>query len=156
MSPPSVPLNFIGPPRYRKSTGPQTPQVAYCKIIIMDSLMYSCGFIGPPVASRGALGAAGVERNVRQARPGGNEKTAYCAPHVGRCRLRWTAEGYFMRIFFYGLAFETPRVTVHLWSPWRSSALENRLFEMILQGLRGTPEQAPDEVQFHITEPKSW
>jgi hypothetical protein len=61
-----------------------------------------------------------------------------------------------MRIFFYGLAFETPRVTVHLWSPWRSSALENRLFEMILQGLRGTPEQAPDEVQFHITDPKSW
>ena len=67
-----------------------------------------------------------------------------------------TAEEYFMHIFFYGLAFETPRVTVHLWSPWRSSALENRLFEMILQGLRGTPEQAPDELQFHITDPKSW
>jgi hypothetical protein len=61
-----------------------------------------------------------------------------------------------MRIDFYGLAFETPQVTVHLWSPWRASALENRLFEVIVQGLRGTPEQAADELQLHISDAKSW
>ncbi len=34
----------------------------------------------------------------------------------------------FMRIDFYGLVFETPRVTFYLWSPWRAAALEHRLF----------------------------
>lgn len=61
-----------------------------------------------------------------------------------------------MRIEFYGLAFETPRVTVHLYSPWRSSALENRLFEAIVQGVRGNVDQLPDELQFHLGDTKSW
>ena len=36
-----------------------------------------------------------------------------------------------MRVEFYGLVFETPRVTFYLWSPWRAAALEHRLFEAI-------------------------
>jgi len=61
-----------------------------------------------------------------------------------------------MRIDLYGLAFETPKATVYLWSPWRASALEHRLFEMVQQlpGLR--PEKDADEVRIHITDPKSW
>src|SRR5262249_37515427 len=31
-----------------------------------------------------------------------------------------------MRIDFYGMVFQTPRVTFHLWSPWRATALEHR------------------------------
>ena len=34
-----------------------------------------------------------------------------------------------MRVDFYGLAFETPRVTFYLRSPWRAAALEHKLFE---------------------------
>jgi hypothetical protein len=61
-----------------------------------------------------------------------------------------------MRIDIYGLAFETPRVSVHLWSPWRCSALENRVFEAVAQAVRGTPERGPDELQMTIREPKAW
>jgi hypothetical protein len=61
-----------------------------------------------------------------------------------------------MRIDLYGLAFETPKVTVHLWSPWRSTALEHRLFETISASLRSPPEKSDDELQSHITDPKTW
>jgi hypothetical protein len=61
-----------------------------------------------------------------------------------------------MRIDFHGLAFETPSITVYLWSPWRSSALEHRLFEAV----RGVPglelEQGPDERRIQLTDAKSW
>lgn len=33
-----------------------------------------------------------------------------------------------MKIEFYGLGFEAPRVSFHLWSPWRCTDLEHRLF----------------------------
>ena len=45
-----------------------------------------------------------------------------------------------MRADFYGLAFETPRVTVFLRSPWRSSYLEHRLFD----AARGLPRVEPE------------
>ncbi len=61
-----------------------------------------------------------------------------------------------MRIDLYGLAFETPKVTVHLWSPWRSTALEHRLFEAVTNGLRTPAEKLPDEQQAHISDPKTW
>jgi hypothetical protein len=61
-----------------------------------------------------------------------------------------------MRFDLYGLAFEAPRVTFYLWSPWRAAALEHRLFEAI----RGLPrvefEEAPDEMRLHISDPKVW
>lgn len=61
-----------------------------------------------------------------------------------------------MRFEFYGLAFDSPRVTCYLWSPWRASALEHRLFDVIrtLPGL--AVEQDPDELRVHIAEPKAW
>ena len=61
-----------------------------------------------------------------------------------------------MRIEFFGLAFDTPAVTFYLWSPWRASALEHRLFEAI-QNLPGTePGQEADERHLHVTNPRTW
>ena len=61
-----------------------------------------------------------------------------------------------MRFDFYGLAFETPRIIFHLWSPWRATALEHRLFEAISSGLAEPPDKQADEIQAHISDPKSW
>ena len=61
-----------------------------------------------------------------------------------------------MRVEFYGLTFDTPRVTCYLWSPWRAAALEHRLFEVVRQ-LPGVQfEQEPDEVRAHIPDAKTW
>jgi hypothetical protein len=61
-----------------------------------------------------------------------------------------------MRVDFYGLAFETPCVSVSLWSPWRASALEHRLFEAVqgIPGLEMTKEA--DERRIDIRQPKAW
>jgi hypothetical protein len=61
-----------------------------------------------------------------------------------------------MRVEFYGLVFETPAITFHLWSPWRSSALEHRLFESVRRLLPGTAEQTADEWRAHCRDAKSW
>ncbi len=55
---------------------------------------------------------------------------------------------------FFGLSLHTPRVTFYLWSPWRSTALEHRLFEAIRQLPRVEPEGQPDELRLHITDPR--
>ena len=61
-----------------------------------------------------------------------------------------------MRVDFYGLVFETPKVTVYLWSPWRASALEHRLFEAV-HGLPGLHTvQEADEMHVEITDAKTW
>src|SRR5215468_7149217 len=60
-----------------------------------------------------------------------------------------------MRFDFYGLSFETPRVTFYLWSPWRSTALEHRLFEAIRQLPRVEAEQGPDELHIHLDDAKT-
>jgi hypothetical protein len=62
----------------------------------------------------------------------------------------------FMRVDFYGLTFETPCVTVSLWSPWRASSLEHKLFEAV-QSVPGVEmTKGPDERGLNITNPKSW
>ena len=61
-----------------------------------------------------------------------------------------------MRIDFYGLTFETPRVTFYLWSPWRASALEHRLFEAVRQLPRTAVEEGPDELRIVVADPKTW
>jgi hypothetical protein len=61
-----------------------------------------------------------------------------------------------MRIDFYGLGLETPRVSVHLWSPWRSSALEHRLFEAIAATASQPAETFPEDLQIQIADPKTW
>ena len=61
-----------------------------------------------------------------------------------------------MRVDFYGLIFETPRATFCLWSPWRASALEHRLFEVVKQ-LGGVEiEQDADEIRAHVADAKTW
>jgi hypothetical protein len=57
-----------------------------------------------------------------------------------------------MKIDLYGMTFDVPGVSFHLWSPWRCSALEHRLFETIksLPGL--TVEQAADEWRVNIVD----
>jgi len=61
-----------------------------------------------------------------------------------------------MRISFYGLAFETSQVTFHLWSPWRATALEHRLYEAVRQLPRTEAEQAADEWRVVVRDPKTW
>jgi hypothetical protein len=61
-----------------------------------------------------------------------------------------------MRVDFFGLAFETPCVTFSLWSSWRASALEHRLFEVV-QNLPGVQiGEEGEERRVHITQPKLW
>lgn len=59
-----------------------------------------------------------------------------------------------MRIEFYGLVFDTPRVTVHLWSPWRAMSLEHRLFEAVRALPRVESHSFPDEWQLLLADPK--
>ena len=61
-----------------------------------------------------------------------------------------------MRVDLYGLAFETPRVTFHLWSPWRASALEHRLFDAVRNVPRTETEEGQDEWRIHVNDPKTW
>ena len=61
-----------------------------------------------------------------------------------------------MRVDLFGLTMDAPGVTFYLWSPWRCSALEHKMFDA-LKGLpHVTLETAPDEVRLHITENKAW
>ena len=61
-----------------------------------------------------------------------------------------------MRVDIHGLAFETPQVTVHLFSPWRAAALEHRMFEAVRALPRSEVEKLPDEWRMRITDPKTW
>jgi hypothetical protein len=61
-----------------------------------------------------------------------------------------------MRVDFYGLAFETPRVTFYVRSPWRAAALEHRLFEAVTTLPHVEVENLPDEVCAHIGDPRTW
>jgi hypothetical protein len=61
-----------------------------------------------------------------------------------------------MRVEFYGLAFETPHVTFHLWSPWRAAALEHRLFEAVRGLPRVEAETTSEEWRLHVSDPKTW
>jgi hypothetical protein len=60
-----------------------------------------------------------------------------------------------MRIDLYGLAFETPRVSFHLWSPWRASQLEHRLFEAVKNVPRVELEKDSDEWRLLAADPKT-
>ena len=61
-----------------------------------------------------------------------------------------------MRVDFYGLTFETPRLTCYLWSPWRASALEHRLFDVVRQLPGVTMEQDADEIRAQVPDAKTW
>lgn len=61
-----------------------------------------------------------------------------------------------MRVELFGLTMEAPGITVYLWSPWRCSLLEHKLFD----SLKGIPssqaESEPDELRLHLTDVKAW
>lgn len=61
-----------------------------------------------------------------------------------------------MRVELFGLTMDTPGVTFYLWSPWRCSAIEHRLFDAIKSVPGATPEAAPDELRVHVTDAKGW
>jgi len=60
-----------------------------------------------------------------------------------------------MRVELYGLTFEAPTVTFYLWSPWRASSVEHRLFDAIRQLPAAKVEQAPDEQRIAIHDAKA-
>lgn len=60
-----------------------------------------------------------------------------------------------MRVEFYGISFETSRLTVYLWSPWRASAIEHRMFEAVRKLPGVANEDSPEELKVHITDPKT-
>lgn len=61
-----------------------------------------------------------------------------------------------MRVDLFGLAMETPGVTFYLWSPWRCSALEHKLFESLKVIPQVQLETAPDELRLHLSDPRAW
>ncbi|HLW67975.1 MAG TPA: hypothetical protein VKS79_21840 [Gemmataceae bacterium] len=61
-----------------------------------------------------------------------------------------------MRAELYGLIFDTPAITFYLWSPWRASMLEHRLFEAIGHLPNVEIEQEGDEFRVHIDDGKTW
>lgn len=61
-----------------------------------------------------------------------------------------------MRIEFYGFTFETPCVTIYLWSPWRAAALEHRLWEVVCDLPNCHVAEVPDERRVTIRDAKSW
>jgi hypothetical protein len=61
-----------------------------------------------------------------------------------------------MHIEMYGLQFETPTVTFYLWTPWRASYIEHRLFDAISHVPNVEIEKTPEEIRLHISDAKSW
>src|SRR5271167_2861791 len=61
-----------------------------------------------------------------------------------------------MRIEFYGLHFEASRVTCYLWTPWRASALEHRLFNEVKQLAGVHLESTPEELRVQIADSKTF
>jgi hypothetical protein len=60
-----------------------------------------------------------------------------------------------MQIDFYGFKFDAARVTCYLWSPWRATALEHRLFNEAKQVQGVHLEQQVDEIRVQITDVKA-
>jgi hypothetical protein len=61
-----------------------------------------------------------------------------------------------MQIDFYGLHFEASRVTCYLWTPWRASALEHRLFNEVKQLPGVHLESTLEELRVQIADAKTF
>ncbi|MFO0849635.1 MAG: hypothetical protein U0871_13935 [Gemmataceae bacterium] len=61
-----------------------------------------------------------------------------------------------MRVDLFGLVMDAPGVTFYLWSPWRCSALEHRLFDAVKAVPGAEFEAAPDELRVNVSEQKAW
>lgn len=60
-----------------------------------------------------------------------------------------------MRINVYGLLLDAPRLTAYLWSPWRATELEHRVFAAVRELPGCNMEEAPDEIRLHIRDVKT-
>ncbi|MGL4554301.1 MAG: hypothetical protein ACRC33_24320 [Gemmataceae bacterium] len=60
-----------------------------------------------------------------------------------------------MRFVFNGLAFETPRIIFHLWSPWRCTDLEHRLFKALEALPKADSDPGPDEKRLLVADPRT-
>jgi hypothetical protein len=61
-----------------------------------------------------------------------------------------------MRVDLFGLTMDAPGVTFYLWSPWRCSALEHKLFDSLRQIPNASLEAEADELRIHVADPKGW
>lgn len=61
-----------------------------------------------------------------------------------------------MLVDLYGLHFDTPLVTIYLWSPWRAAALEHKLFESLTSLSGVAVEKEADEIRVQIRDAKTW
>jgi hypothetical protein len=61
-----------------------------------------------------------------------------------------------MRVEMYNLVFDSPGVSFYLWSPWRCTALEHRLFEAVKALPNIQFEPATDELRLHVADGKTW
>ena len=61
-----------------------------------------------------------------------------------------------MRVELFGLGMEAPSVTFYLWSPWRCSFLEHKLFDALKVVPGATAEAGPDELKLHVLDAKAW
>lgn len=61
-----------------------------------------------------------------------------------------------MRVDLYGLTMEAPGVTAYLWSPWRCSALEHKLFDAVAALPNVEIEKEADELRVNISDSKTW
>jgi hypothetical protein len=61
-----------------------------------------------------------------------------------------------MRVNLFGLVMDAPRVTFFLWSPWRCTALEHRLFDALKSIPAARLETDADECRLHLMDPTSW
>jgi hypothetical protein len=61
-----------------------------------------------------------------------------------------------MRADLFGLVMEAPAVTFYLWSPWRCTAIEHKLFEALKTVPNATVEASGDEVRLSVTDAKAW
>ncbi len=61
-----------------------------------------------------------------------------------------------MQVDIHGLTFETPATSFHLWSPWRCSYLEHRLFESVRAIPNTQFDHPPDEFRLLVHDPKTF
>ncbi len=61
-----------------------------------------------------------------------------------------------MRVEFYGMVFDAPSVSFHLWTPWRASALEHKLYEAVHAFPGAKEEKSNDELTTVYEDPKSF
>ena len=61
-----------------------------------------------------------------------------------------------MKVDLFGLAMDAPSVTFYLWSPWRCSLLEHKLFDSLKSVPNANLEAAGDELRLHLSDPKGW